>query len=121
MKIKDITKEQAIEIAKLAYPFPEYIKSDFDFQYIPYEPISKTNYEECPEHVDIRFKGIIAGTKEAIFCLTLYNWFDLYMSWLEKKTEEQNYYDSHYFPLRNQHKIYAKFKEWNLQPEEKEW
>ena len=121
MKLKDITREQAIEIAKLAYPFPKYVKSDYEFQYIPYEPISKTNYEECPEQIRIRFKGILAADKEVLLDLTIYNWLDIYMSWLEKKTEDQNYYDSHRFPLRNQYKIYAKFREWNLEIVEREW
>lgn len=121
MTLKELTKEQAIEIAKLAYPFPDYIKSDFEFQYIPHEPVSKTNYEECLEQVRVRFKGILAADKEVLLEIAIYNWLDLYMSWLEKKTEKQNYWDSHYFPLRNQYAIQAKFREWNLEPVKRTW
>ena len=58
--IKDLTKEQAIEIAKLIYPYSDVVEGDYDFHYQPHD---RTWFEDAREFVRLTFKGITFGDK----------------------------------------------------------
>lgn len=114
--LKDITKEQAIEIAKLIYDFDKGIKSDFTFIYQPYVEPCKDNWEGEAERVIVEWKGQTFGEAIDDLELTIYpnlNCFFEYIRFSDKL--EIRVGDS--LPTRNQYKIQQKFIEWNIQPQ----
>jgi hypothetical protein len=106
MKLKDITKAQAIEIAKLVYGFPDWITSDkFEFKYQPYD---ETWYEDACELVRINFEAIVFGEtsyKIQVEILTNLNCVVYYL-------------DGHlkFLPVRNQYLTQKKFQEYGIEP-----
>jgi hypothetical protein len=106
MKIKDLTKEQTIEIAKLIYPFSDTVEGEYEFSYQPYDP---TWYEDAREYVQLKFKGVTFGTT-----------IDTLIFQINKNLDCWFYYsrDSMYtLPSRNQHAIQKKFIEWGIEPD----
>jgi hypothetical protein len=106
--IKDLTKEQGLEITNLIYPTPELI-SDYEFTYQPYD---EKMYEDAAELIRLRFKAPIFGDSPkyqlmVIICKSL----DVYFYYWNEKININDY-----LPTRNQYKIQEKFKEWNIIP-----
>lgn len=111
MKIKDLTKEQAIEIAKLIYGYEESylkncIKSDFEFEYQPYD---HTWYEDAREYARVTFMGIVFGNTTEKIMLEINTNLDCYLYYCRAD-------GAHSLGSRNQYKIQNKFKEWNIEP-----
>ena len=108
MLLKDLTKEQGIEITNLAYPFPDTIKSDISFNYQGYDP---TMWEDACELITLVFNCLKNNYEE--ITLRVFIFTDL--------TMEVSYYDVDGFsvetlPIRNAYFIYKKFREWGIYP-----
>jgi hypothetical protein len=115
-KLKDLTKEQAIEIAKLIYPFPDWIKSDFNFFYHPYKAPDNWDNEGITEEVLVTFKGFTTGEKIEDIHLNIYTNLDCVLGCFELKNSK---YWSHKYSLmvRNQHAVQKKFIDWGFEPD----
>lgn len=103
MEIKDLTNEQARELAELLYPFE--IMGTFKMKYQPY---IEDWYEDARELIRIEFKGITFGNK--VEPIHIHIDVDL-NCWV--------YYSRgmlHSLPTRNQYKVQEKFREWNIFP-----
>lgn len=107
MKLKDLTKEQAIEIVLLIYPFSADVKSDYEFHYQPYDP---TWYEDAREYVRVSFKGITFGDTVDDIILEINSIFDCWLYYSRKD-------GLHTIPNRNQHAAQKKFIEWGAEPD----
>jgi len=107
MEIKDLTKEQTIEIAKLAYSSPE-LMTDFSFKYQPYD---ESMYEDAREEVYLTFNAPVFADKVFKLMLIIIPNFSLYMYYWNPKTNINEY-----LPIRNQYKIFQKFIEWGAEP-----
>lgn len=96
MKFKDLTKEQIIEICKLAFGFPEFITSDFNIEYCPYV---EEHYSDAREYFNITFesKNFSFNRFEITPELNVWRWIN----------EKPNH-------VLNQKKIQDKFKEFGL-------
>ena len=102
-RIKDLTKEQVIEIAKLIYPWD--IDSEFEFEYQPYDP---SWFQDAREYVQLKFKGITFG--ETVDTLILQ---------INKNLDCWFYYSRDYMhtlPSSNQAAVQRKFIEWGIEP-----
>jgi len=105
MKLIDLTKEQVIEIAKLAFGYPEWIVSDFDVYYQPYV---WEHYEDAREYWMVKFEGYYMGDTTAHYRIEI--------------TPELNVYWSAYTPkgtinmggIHNQRQIQQKFTEFGF-------
>lgn len=114
-KLKDITKEQAIEIAKLIYPFSNElpgtketgIKSDFEFKYQPYDA---TWYEDAREFIRVSFKGITFGETVDNLIMEINKNLDCHLYYSRKD-------GLHSIGCTNQYAIQKKFIEWEIEPE----
>lgn len=106
MEIKELTKDQGIEIAKLAFGQPDWIKSDFDFQYQPY---IEEHYEDAREYVSIIFEAYFVGELTTKYKIEISPKFDVWLWYLDIKSEV-------YHPLGivNQRLIQQKFSEFGL-------
>jgi len=125
-QIKDLTKEQVIEIAKLVYPFNDWIKSDIEVKYQPYD---KT-WLDPQEYWFVKFDGITFGDKVDTYRLWIYPTLNLEfdairkhpdtfteankMKVIESGNDQMVMLGS--FPLRNQYFVQKKFMEWNIEP-----
>lgn len=107
MKIKDLTKEQCIEIAKLAYPFPEAI-TDYEFKYQPYD---KEWYSDAREFVRLSFKAPVFGDRVKNLMIEINTNLDTYMFYWNGKVNDT-------LPINNQYKIFQKFIELGVEPHE---
>ena len=106
MKFKDLTKEQIIEICKLAFGFPEDIISDFDIEYCPYV---EEHYSDAREYFNIAFKSKYFSYKivnrfEITPELNVWRWSEKFPSSCYERPEH----------VLNQKKIQDKFKEFGL-------
>jgi hypothetical protein len=106
-KLKDLTKEQAIEIVQLIYPFSADVKSDYDFHYQAYNP---EWYEDAREYVRVSFKGITFGNTVDNIILEITSILDC---WMYYSRED----GLHTIPNRNQYKVQSKFIEWGFEPD----
>lgn len=106
-----MTPEQAIIIAKLAYGQADWIKSEFEITYHPYEPEDRPNdvYEDSPEFMTIKFKAITFGTTVDDIRLQMISNFNLSMnimrptpaSWIQ-------------LGISNQFLIFKQLQEWGF-------
>lgn len=117
MNIKELTKEQAIEIAKLQYPFHDWIKSDFDFHYD--DGNRGAWIDESDECVSIRFsveENIEPKNKTIIVhifpnldvAVGVFEWTGHYWKHVESRG------------TANQFIVQNKFREWGILPKLKE-
>lgn len=106
-RLKDITKEQAIEIAKLIYPFSDGVKGEYDFTYQPYDP---TWYEDAREFVRLKFRGVTFGDTVDNIILDIEKNFDC---WLNYSRPD----GLHILPTRNQYAIHKQFIDWGFEPD----
>jgi len=107
MELKDLTKEQTIEIAKLAYSSPE-LMTDFKFLYQPYD---ESMYEDASEEIMLRFDAPVFGDTISKLMLIIIPNFSVFMYYWNPKTNINEY-----LPVRNQYKIFQKFVEWGVEP-----
>ena len=107
MKLKDLTKEQAIEIAQLIYLFSDDVKSDYDFHYQPY---NREWYEDAREFTIIEFRGVTFGDTVDNLRLEINKNLDC---WFYYSRED----GLHTLPSRNQHAVQKKFIEWGFEPD----
>jgi hypothetical protein len=106
MKLKDITKTQAIEIAKLVYGFSDWITSDkFEFKYQPYD---ETWYEDACELVRINFEAIVFGDKSYPIQVEIGIDLNCYIYYLDGHLKS--------LPIRNQYLTQKKFQEYGIEP-----
>lgn len=106
MKIKDMTKEQCLEIVQLAYAFPELI-TNYEFKYQPYD---KEWYADAREFIRLSFKAPVFGDKVEKIMIEINPGLDVYMSYWNGKVNDS-------LLVRNQHKIQKKFIELGVEPE----
>lgn len=112
MEIKDLTKEQVIEIAKLVYPFPEWVKSDYQTFYQPYD---ESDFSDAVEYQLVSFDGIIAGNKVGRIRLFIYPDLDCDLDYYYKDDKDQMIISSmNRLPARNQREIQKKFTEYGF-------
>lgn len=106
LKIKDLTRDQAIQIAKLAYGYPELIRSkdeEFVFRYVP--------YVDDQHIVTVSFDATLFGGKEAIFNVIICHNLDVTIF---------TPMDGRAYIVENQRQIQMKFIEWELKEFEKD-
>jgi len=104
MEFKDLTKEQAIEIAKLAFGHDDWITSEIEAKYQPYIP---EWYEDAQEAFIVKFEGYFAGTNTK-----------KYVTWIYPNLNVCQYYlDGHLKTLgvSNQRIIQKKFTEYGFE------
>lgn len=106
-KLKDITKDQAIEIAKLIYPFFDDLKTDYDFHYQPYD---KVWLEDAREFVRLRFRGFIFGDRVEDLMIEITKTLDCWFYYIRDD-------GTHHLPSRNQCAVQRKFIEWGIEPD----
>lgn len=110
-KIKDITKEEAITIAKLAYGFEKYIKGKLKFKYQPYD---ESWYNDSREYISIEFNACLMADKYTTIIVEILPNLNVLIDYIcPLKNKRKS------FPLRNQYQIQKKFKEWGIVPDEK--
>lgn len=113
MELKNLSKEQAIEIAKLAYRKCEWIQSEFDFKYIPYEAsdVSKQIYEDTPEMVQVFFNAFTFGEKIEKIRVIIYANLDISLNIIRN-----NPFNLITIEISNQYKIVERFINWGVEP-----
>ena len=104
--IKDLTEKQAIEIVKLIYPHPDWVKSDYKFKYQPFDP---TWYEDAKEYVRVSFRGITFGDTVDNLILEINSNLNCSLYYSRKD-------GLHGGGCPNQHQIHKKFIEWDIEP-----
>lgn len=106
-RLSDLTEEQAIEIAKLIYPYFGEMETEYEFQYQQYDP---SWFEDARECARVKFKGITFGNK-----------VDKLMMEIDKNLSCWFYYcredGVHDLPTHNQCAIQRKFIEWGFEPD----
>lgn len=107
--IKDLTSEEVIEIAKLTYGFPDWIKSDFELQYSPHKERDEFNLEEF-ENVVCKFKAYTFGETIDTIRVTIYSNLDVTIGYLRPNTGEDS------LPVRNQYKVQKLLMESQITP-----
>jgi ABC-type phosphate transport system substrate-binding protein len=114
MKLKDLTKEQVIEIAKLIYSFWDEYEKDFPNQEIKftYQPYDATWYEDAREYVMLEFKGYTFGDTVDNLMLQINKNLDVWFYYCREN-------GAHDLPSRNQHAVQKKFIEWGIEPDYK--
>lgn len=124
-KLKDITRKQAIEIAKLAYGnIPDGIQSDFEFKYSPGQVMDHTKgiYEDSPEAIHVFFDAFTFGTRIENIRLIIFKDLNCSLNILRLKDKPL---DIITINVSNQYEIQKKLREWdkqtiNITPEEME-
>lgn len=106
-KLKDLTKEQAIEIAQLIYSFSDEVETDYDFTYQPYD---WTWYEDAREFVRLKFRGFTFGNTVDNLILDINKNLDCWFYYSRKD-------GLHGLPSRNQCAVQRKFIEWGFEPD----
>ena len=104
MELKDLTKEQAIEIAKLSFYDPNWIKSDFDVNYWPYIP---EHYGDAREYVSVAFEAYFIGDKTTKYKVEISPELNVWVWYLQEKS-------LHMIGVHNQRKIQKKFTEFGF-------
>ncbi len=104
MTIKDLTNEQSIEIAKLVFGKPDWIKSDFDVKYQPYDA---NMYEDAREVVSVFFNAFTFGETIDKIMAEINPSLDCFVFYCRPD-------GAHSLPTRNQKSIQEKFREWGL-------
>lgn len=111
MTIQDLTKEQAIEIAKLIHAQNE-IESisemEWEFKYQRFSPRTHENSEGDDELIHLYFKANIFGNTIDRIRLTIYANLDCHWGYLRN--------GEYSLPTNNQCAIQKKFIEWGIEP-----
>lgn len=123
MELKDLTEEQAIEIAKLSYSWPD----TMDNIKCVYQPYDTSWLDDAREYCLITFDAITYGHTVDTYRLYIYPTLNLSLDVI--RTNPKNVTKAQQkdfkrigvvflgqFPMRNQHEIHKKFIEWNIIP-----
>jgi len=123
-KLKDLTQEQVTEIAKLVYPFADWMKIEIEVKYQPYD---KSWLYGAQEYWIIKFDAITFADKVDTYRLWIYPNLNLELDAIRTKIENMTEKQKGEiksgivflgaFPIRNQYLIQKKFMEWNIEPE----
>lgn len=121
--LKDITKEQAIEIAKMIWDFDQFIKSDFEFKYFDgnYGHFTKTDDEQITITFDFeafpekRIGKMFVHIFPNLDCSIAEFEFKPYDK-PQNETNKGYWQEKHSYPLRNQNAVQKKFIEWDIEP-----
>jgi len=103
--IKDLTKEQVIEISKLIYPFFDTVEGEYEYYYQPYDP---SWYEDAREYVQLKFRGVTTGDTVDTLILQISQNLDCWFYY------SRDY--MHHLPSRNQCAVQRQFIEWGIEP-----
>lgn len=125
MKFSELTKDHILEIVNLVYPYPDWIKSEIDIKYQPYD---SSWLDDAQEYWFAKFDGITFGDKIDTYRLYIYPNLNLSLDVIRDnpdnftEKDKTNLISGKYvllgsFPIRNQHKIHKKFIEWGLESE----
>ncbi len=108
MTLKDLTPEQAFEIASLCFYNTDWITKEFEFKYQPYIP---EWYEDARELVSVYFEGYFAGKNTARYRMDINTNLDinLYYQYGEDKV-------FHNLGGWNQNSIQKLFIKWGFEP-----
>lgn len=107
--LKDLTREQAIQIAKLIYDFDKGIKSDFDFTYQPYD---ETWLDDAREYIQVKFNGIVFADKVYPLILEINPSLDCDLYYLED--DPKGFKCMKLIGCRNQNQIQKLFIKWGI-------
>lgn len=108
MELKDLTREQVIEIAKLAFGQPDWIKSDFETKHQPY---IEEWYDDAREYYSIKFEAYFIGDKTAIYRVEISPNLDVHLWYFENG---KNGMINKPMVIVNQRKIQEKFTEFGF-------
>lgn len=113
--VEQLTAEQTFELAKLAYGFPEWITSELEFLYQPYD---ETWDRDAREFVRVKFEGIVFGDKTFPIVFEIGATLSCELAFVKYNEKTGvNYQDR--LPIRNQYKIFKKLIDWGFVPKEK--
>lgn len=101
--IKDLTTEQARELAELLYPFE--VMGEFEMVYQPYDP---SWYEDAKELIIIKFESYTFGDKIEPIRIHIDNQLNCYTYYVRDML--------HFTGCPNQYKVQNLFKEWEILP-----
>ena len=109
-RISDITREQAVIIAKLAYIAESITSSDeeFHFQYCPY------NKGDAAEYIFVKFYAITFGNRVDMIRFWIHPNLNCDIDYYRDNKDGSSSMDR--LPLRNQWEIFQKFQEWDIVP-----
>lgn len=122
--LKDFTKEQAIELVKLAYPNKDHVKSDYEFIYQPYD---YSHYSDAVEYICVKFEGITYANEIDTYRFYIFTELNISLQATRTNTKNkiggvipENRKELHLgsFPARNQYQIFLKLIEWGYRPYE---
>lgn len=112
MRFEDLTKEQLIEIAKLAYPFDDWVHSGYDVFYQPYD---ESHYSDAVEYHLVSFDGIVMADKVGRIRLFIYPTLDCDLDYYYKDDEGKMIVSTmDRLPVRNQREIQFRFTEFGF-------
>ena len=109
MEIKNITTKQAIEIAKLLYPFDEFIKSEMIVKYFDGNYGKFIKFEDIDITISFDFQ-MFPHTDIGKMIIKIFPNLDCSIGCYINHKFVKSY------PVRNQFLIQNKFKEWNIYP-----
>lgn len=101
-----MTREQAIIIAKILYDDESLVRSDYTFEYQPYDP---SWYEDAREYVRLIWEGVTFGETVDTLIMEIDNNFNVYFFYSRKD-------GLHNLGVGNQHKIHRQLIKWNCEP-----
>jgi hypothetical protein len=119
--ILDLTNEQAIEIAKLIYPWPD----EMEKIQIVKHPFLPEHYDDAREFVRIYFEGPMMGDNKFPAQIEILSNLDVFASYRygqkhsEKDGKEIWKEIIESIPIRNQYEIQKRFREWGIVPSQK--
>jgi len=131
--IKDITKEQAIEIAKMIWNFDDAVKSDYEFNYFDgnYGTFTKADDADITVKFDFetefdkktnsmkdkRIGKMFVHIHPNLDCSIGEFVFIEYGKHQQNETNNGYWKHDHSYPVRNQNAVQKKFIEWGIEPE----
>ena len=107
--LSELTSEQAIEIAHLAFGHPDWITSEPIFKYQPY---IEEWYEDAREYISVKFEGYFVGNNTTKYKVEIYPDLNVYLWYLKRETGMRDIYSV--LHVANQRKIQEKFTEFGF-------
>jgi len=104
MKLIELTREEVIEIVKLAFGEPDWITSEID---VSYQPYIEQHYEDAREYQLAKFTAYFAGNKTTQYRVEISSTLDVWLWYFENGS-------NHLLGCRNQRAIQQKFTEFGF-------
>ena len=116
MTIRELTREQAIEIAKTIFPWPD-MMTNIQSVFYPYV---EEHYEDAREFVKILFDGPAMGDWTYHHMIEIHPNLDCicYMKRMGKNDDQKEYLWE-LLSTRSQRAVQMKFMEWGIVPSDK--